>query len=303
MFSAVSASLCALILLPLVAYAAPTTFPRAGVTTLTATQIATYKPYTLLTRAGYCPASKTATWTCGTPCTELSGFVPFASGGDGVTTPYWYVGYYPAISSVVVANQGTDPSKFVPLLIDGDFGLDNFDPTLFPGLSTNLKAHGGFLDAQNRGAAAKLAAVKKALAAHPGATVTTVGHSLGGAISLLDAVYLKTQMPGTKLKVVTYGQPRVGNPEFASWVDANLSDVSRINNEKDIVPIVPGRGLGFAHAAGEKHILAPGSWVACSGQDNTDSQCTTGAVSNILVGDIDNHGGPYEGISVGGDQC
>ncbi|KAH7335439.1 Alpha/Beta hydrolase protein [Rhizoctonia solani] len=303
MFGTISASLYALILLPLAAYAAPTNIPRAGVTTLTAAQITAYRPYTLLTRAGYCSASKTATWSCGTPCTDLSGFVPFASGGDGVVTPYWYVGYYPTISSVVVANQGTDPSKFVPLLIDGDFRLDSFDSTLFPGLPTTLKAHGGFLDAQNRGAAAKLAAVKKALAAHPGATVATVGHSLGGAISLLDAVYLKTQIVGIKLKVVTYGQPRVGNPAFASYVDANLSDVSRINNEKDIVPIVPGRGLGFAHAAGEKHILTPGSWVACSGQDNTDAQCATGAVSNILVGDIDDHGGPYEGISVGNDQC
>ncbi|CCO29911.1 hypothetical protein BN14_03934 [Rhizoctonia solani AG-1 IB] len=225
MFGSISASLCALILLPLATYAAPTSVPRAGVTVLTAAQAAAYKPYTLLTRAGYCPASKTATWSCGTPCTALSGFVPFASGGDGVTTPYWYVGYYPAISSVVVANQGTDASKFVPILIDGDFILDGFDTALFPGLPTTLKAHGGFLDAQGRGAAAKLAAVKKALAAHPGSTVTTVGHSLvkGGAISLLDAVYLKRQISGIKLKVVTYGQPRVGNSAFASWVDTNVS--------------------------------------------------------------------------------
>lgn len=67
----------------------------------------------------------------------------------------------------------------VPLLIDGDFALDSFDSTLFPGLPSTLKAHGGFLDAQNRGAAGKLAAVKKALATYPGATVATVGHSLG----------------------------------------------------------------------------------------------------------------------------
>ncbi|KAB5594470.1 Lipase [Ceratobasidium theobromae] len=299
MLATIQTSLCALLLLPLVAYAAPTSLPRAGVTTVTAAQIAAYRPYTLLTRAGYCPASKTATWSCGTPCTDLAGFVPIASGGDGVTTPYWYVGYYPAISSVVVANQGTDPSKFVPLLIDGDFALDSFDSTLFPGLPSTLKAHGGFLDAQNRGAAGKLAAVKKALATYPGATVATVGHSLGGAISVLDAVYFKFQIPGIKLKVVTYGQPRVGNPAFASYVDANLSDVTRINNEKDLVPILPGRFLGFAHASGEKHILTPGSWVACAGQDNTDEQCTTGLVANILVGDINDHGGPYEGIQLG----
>ncbi|KDN33253.1 hypothetical protein RSAG8_13658, partial [Rhizoctonia solani AG-8 WAC10335] len=156
MFGTALASFCALTLLPLVAYAAPTNVPRAGVTTITAAQIASYRPYTLLTRAGYCPASKTATWSCGAPCTDLSGFVPFASGGDGTKTPYWYVGYYPAISSVVVANQGTDPSKFVSLLINGHYGQNPLDPALFPRLPTGLKAHGGFLGAQSRGAAATL---------------------------------------------------------------------------------------------------------------------------------------------------
>jgi hypothetical protein len=76
-------------------------------------------------------------------------------------------------------------------LIDGDFILDGFDTALFPGLPTTLKAHGGFLDAQGRGAAAKLAAVKKALAAHPGSTVTAVGHSLGNYHLLIaNSLYL-----------------------------------------------------------------------------------------------------------------
>lgn len=33
----------------------------------------------------------------------------------------------------------------------------------------------------------------------------------------------------------------------------------------DIVPIVPGRFLGFAQPEGEVHILSPGNAVACSG--------------------------------------
>lgn len=44
---------------------------------------------------------------------------------------------------------------------------------------------------------------------------------------MLDAVYFKFQIPGIKLKVVTYGQPRVGNPAFASYVDANVSFLER----------------------------------------------------------------------------
>ncbi|QRV98576.1 Lipase (class 3) [Ceratobasidium sp. AG-Ba] len=280
--------------------ALPSPVPRAGVTTLTASQITSFKPYALLARAGYCPASKTATWSCGAPCTDLPGFVPYATGGDGVVTPFWYVGYYPALNSVVVSNQGTDPSKIVPLLIDGDFSLDSLDSTLFPGVSSSVKTHNGFQEAQERSATAKLAAIKKAMSEKSTSLVTLTGHSLGGAISLIDALYLSINLPSAKLKVVTHGMPRVGNPAFATLIDSKIQDLSHINNEKDLVPIIPGRGLGFAHPSGEKHIIAPGNWVACAGEDNTDASCIIGTVSNVLVGDLNDHGGPYEGVSIGG---
>ncbi|QRW13147.1 Lipase (class 3) [Ceratobasidium sp. AG-Ba] len=279
--------------------ALPSPLPRAGLTTLTASQITSFKPYALLARAGYCPASKTATWSCGAPCTDLPGFVPYATGGDGVVTPFWYVGYYPALNSVVVSNQGTDPSKLVPLLIDGDFRLDSLDSTLFPGVSSSVKTHNGFQEAQERSATTKLAAIKKAMSEKSTSLVTLTGHSLGGAISLIDSLYLSINLPSAKLKVVTHGMPRVGNPAFAALIDSKITDLSHINNEKDIVPIIPGRGLGFAHPSGEKHIIAPGNWVACAGEDNTDPSCIIGTVPNVLIGDINDHGGPYEGVSIG----
>ncbi|CEL58747.1 Lipase OS=Rhizopus oryzae PE=1 SV=1 [Rhizoctonia solani AG-1 IB] len=290
--------------------ALPAPVPRAGVTALTAAQVKTYEPYALLSRVGYCPASKTATWSCGASCSALPGMVVYASGGDGVVTPYWFVGYYPALNSVVISNQGTDASKFVPILIDADFRLDQLDTKFFPGL---CRAHArdlrryvtptGFQEAQKRGASAKLAAVKKAISERGTSLVTLTGHSLGGAISLIDALYLSINLPSAKLKVVTHGMPRVGNSEFAALVDSKIADISRIVNEKDIVPIIPGRGLGFQHVSGEKHIVSPGNWVTCSGRDNTDAKCSIGTVPNILVGDVNDHGGPYEGISIGSSGC
>jgi Lipase (class 3) len=71
---------------------------------------------------------------------------------------------------------------------------------------------------------------------------------------------------GTSVKGVTYGTPRVGNADFARFFDAKVSDFTRVNNEKDIVPIVPGRFLGFAHPHGEVHITSPGNAVACPGE-------------------------------------
>ena len=61
--------------------------------------------------------------------------------------------------------------------------------------------------------------------------------------------------------------PRVGNQDFANWVDQNLGGrVTHINNEKDPIPIVPGRFLGFHHPSGEVHITDPSTWENCPGE-------------------------------------
>ena len=106
------------------------------------------------------------------------------------------------------------------------------------------------------------------------------------------------------VKGVTYGTPRVGNKDFVQLFDDKVPDFTRVNNEHDIVPIVPGRFLGFEHPSGEVHIISPGNAVACSGDDNDDDdQCTDQSVSSIVTGNVLNHLGPYEGIHIGTLFC
>jgi len=76
----------------------------------------------------------------------------------------------------------------------------------------------------------------------------------------------------------------------------------------DVIPILPGRFLGFAHPHGEVHIISPGNAVACSGKranvfkqwalkfnscsgddDATDPQCQIESVPNIFQGNILDH--------------
>lgn len=112
-----------------------------------------------------------------------------------------------------------------------------------------------------------LSAVQRALSQHSVSSVTVVGHSLGAALALLDGVYLHLQLPSTSVRVVGYGMPRVGNQNFANWVDSNLGgQVTHINNEEDPIPIVPGRFLGYVHASGEVHITDSGPWESCPGE-------------------------------------
>lgn len=118
-----------------------------------------------------------------------------------------------------------------------------------------------------------LIAVQQTLNAHPGLAVTVVGHSLGAAISLLDTVFLQLQLPSsTPLRMIGYGLPRVGNQDFADYVDQHITSLGggaglvRINNMEDPVPILPGMFLGFHHPSGEIHIQDSGAWDSCPGQ-------------------------------------
>ncbi|KAK2462711.1 hypothetical protein APHAL10511_005229 [Amanita phalloides] len=271
--------------------------PRQSIAPISISQINAFTPYTHFASTAYCLPSKTIDWSCGANCHANPDFIPVDSGGDGSDVQYWYVGYSPSLRSVIVAHQGTNTSEIEAIATDVDLFLKNLDPTLFPGISSSIECHSGFADEQAKTATDVLSAVQTALSTHGAAQVVVVGHSLGAAIALLDAVYLPLHL-GVPVKAITYGMPRVGNQAFANYVDAHVG-LTHINNMKDPVPIVPGRLLGYHHPSGEIHISENGSWESCPGQDNTNKLCIVGDVPNIFEGKTANHGGPYNGITMG----
>lgn len=136
-------------------------------------------------------------------------------------------------------HQGTNPSKFLSLLNDAQFVLKPLDRTLFPGIPKTLEAHEGFQSTHSRSvpipfeqvlslfhsfsvlcrsAPSVLAAVRAAQEATGSNSVVIIGHSLGGAIALLDSVYLPLHLPSTTIFTTSvFGLPRVGNSAFASY--------------------------------------------------------------------------------------
>jgi len=273
---------------------------RQSITTLSTTQIDAYTPYTFFASAGYCSPSTTLSWTCGANCEANPGFIPVASGGDGSVTQFYFVGYDPSLNTVIVSHQGTDVDAIIPLITDGDFFLTPIDSSLFTGVSSSVEVHNGFGAQQAMTATTILAAVKQAMATFGTTSITTTGHSLGAALSLLDALYLKIQIPSASVSFFGYGLPRVGNQDFANLIDSTLpSLVTHINNQEDPVPILPGEFLGFVHPSGEKHIMDSNAWVACPGQDNPSDECSTGDVPTIFEGVLGDHDGPYNGVEMG----
>ncbi|KAG9224176.1 hypothetical protein CCMSSC00406_0006844 [Pleurotus cornucopiae] len=310
-----SSLLRSIVFVATVVSAAPTLetslFARQAISTLSTAQIASFKPFSFFASAAYCQPARTLAWSCGANCNANADFIPTASGGDGSSTQFWYVGFSPSQNSVIVAHQGTDTSKIQALLTDAEAVRGKLDASLFPGVPSAVTVHDGFRDEHAKTAPTILAAVQRTLSAHPASKrVTVVGHSLGtpgsffllqwlntgagAALALLDGVYLPLHISGVTFRTIGYGMPRVGNQDFANYVDSHIS-LTHINNREDFVPILPGRFLGYSHPAGEVHIQDSGAWTSCPGQDNTNSACTVGDVGNIFEGHAGDHSGPYDG--------
>ncbi|KAK7437371.1 hypothetical protein VKT23_018616 [Stygiomarasmius scandens] len=275
----------------------------SSVTVLSQSEISAFAPFTHYASTAYCDPTTTINWSCGANCDANPSFEPIASGGNGGTEQFWYVGYDPTLDTVIVAHQGTDTSMLAAVATDANFLFSplSLEPDLFPGISPTVLVHSGFRISHKNSAAEILNATQTAMEQFDTTHVTVVGHSLGAALALLEMVYLPLHLPETTtFDMYGYGMPRVGNKAFADYVDANvIGHVRRVNNKKDIVPVIPLRLMGFRHPSGEKHITESGEWVACSGQENTDAQCTLGTVPTIFNGDAGDHSGPYDGIEMG----
>jgi len=274
-------------------------------TAFSANQLSSLVPFAQFARAAYCPPAKITGWKCGQACSALPGFQATLTGGNGNSQQFFFVGHWPQQNAVVVAHQGTNPSQLKSVLTDVEVPRGPLNPALFPGVPGNVAAHKGFSEQHATASTQIFAEVKRLIAQKGAKQVITVGHSLGGALAILSALSIRLQLPANiAVTSTTFGAPRVGNKEFANFFDSKISSLSRVNNKNDIVPIIPGRHLGFVHPKGEIHLLAKGQAVACAGQDNTsDKQCQVMTVPNILKGNVADHSGPYEGVSIGNSFC
>ncbi|KAI6113356.1 Alpha/Beta hydrolase protein [Pisolithus croceorrhizus] len=285
-------------LLQVCASPTPTPVPVGdqNTTVLTSSQINTFTSYTWYTSTAYCAPDKVMSWDCGADCAANPYFKPVASGGDGAAVQYWFVGYDPTLDTVVVSHQGSVVENVIPVITDIQFALVPLNSSLFPGISDDILVHSGFRDAQARTAKDVLDAVTQAMTEYGCTSVTMVGHSLGGAVALIDSVYLPLWLPnGTSFRTVTYGLPRVGNPAFAYYVDAHAR-LTHINNQHDPVPVVPFKSIGYAHPNGEIHIEGNYDWAICPGHDNPSRGCIVGADEQSWKTKFADHWGPYNGI-------
>jgi hypothetical protein len=106
-----------------------------------------------------------------------------------------------------------------------------------------------------------LASVTSLCSQFPSFPIFTTGHSLGGALAVLSALALR-EAGIENVNVVTFGQPRLGNHYFVSYISQTITadpssspflftGLYRVVNTNDLVPHWPSQILDFTHAPTE----------------------------------------------------
>lgn len=160
-------------------------------------------------------------------------------------------------TAIYVVFRGTDPKS----IVDWAHDLD----TTKVSLGNGIKVHAGF-DAETEDLFDSVQTVlNEARRGQANLQIILVGHSLGGAIAILTAATLHTQLYPIG-GVYTYGGPRVYNYRGAQIYNESLGDVTfRTVNGQDVVPHLPTLFMNFDHVGTRFHVKSTATkslWVS-----------------------------------------
>jgi hypothetical protein len=137
------------------------------------------------------------------------------------------------------------------------------------------------------------AAVRRALPSN-GNRILVVGHSQGGAVAQIIAASLAAIAPEVTGRF--YANPRVGNKEWAAYVDKILGDRSHhIHQYDDSVGRMPPTALGYHHSSHEILTTKAGKWLHCQGSENP--LCLAGESFKDMS--MERHSGPFGQVFMG----
>jgi hypothetical protein len=182
-------------------------------------------------RAAYCSTESIVKLSCGQPCKDLGDVEVIFAGGDDKATPRFFIAHDRKAQSIVVSHQGTNtkslcvcihlyvlklslttlrPHLFRASLIN-DIVLTRSpaNPDRFKGVPEEASIHDGFNAAFERTADQVMDIVQQGLQDKGVRKVDVIGHSLGAAIAMLDAMALKSAL-GSDVAITTtlFGLPR-----------------------------------------------------------------------------------------------
>jgi hypothetical protein len=156
--------------------------------------------------------------------------------------------------------------------------MDDFEVKLVPYISYNecfnCKIHNGFYRSALSVTNKTIDTLKILQKRFPLYTILLTGHSYGASISQILAMEI-FRFGFTKSLVYNFGQPRIGNPLYANFVNTILTNYWRFTHFKDIVPHLPPQmGFDYLHSCREVFETEKHELQVCSEYNCEDPECS-----------------------------
>ncbi|KAI9292198.1 alpha/beta-hydrolase [Neoconidiobolus thromboides FSU 785] len=236
------------------------------------------KDYVLFASSVYCPKEQIINWSC-SRCRLRSDITQAMVFEHKNTESRAFITVDHKNRNVIIAFRGSANLK------NWLQNVKILKSELLPD-NPEVQVHLGFKQCMGALRPNYLPVISNLLKTYPNYHLIVTGHSLGGAVASLAAadLYFTLKLPSERVKLFTYGEPRVGNNEFAKWYDLLPYYSSRVVNKNDIVPRLPPRLLGFSHRNNEIWLTKSGS-QQCSSLALEDSKCSLSVNSFLSVTD------------------
>ncbi|KAF0896170.1 hypothetical protein E2562_019663 [Oryza meyeriana var. granulata] len=177
------------------------------------------------------------TWTCPRCQGDTKGFEMIVIIVDVENCLQAFVGVAPDPQSIIIAFRGTQEHS-VSNWIE-DLFWKQLDVT-YPGMPDAMVHHGFYSAYYNTTVRREiLKAVRWARKTYGRLPINVVGHSMGGALASFCALDLSVKYGSQEVQLMTFGQPRVGNPAFAAYFSDQVPRTIRVTHQNDIVPHLP----------------------------------------------------------------
>ncbi|KAL1916440.1 uncharacterized protein VTP21DRAFT_5631 [Calcarisporiella thermophila] len=222
------------------------------------------KPLVKLASIGYCQDFRNG-FNCGRYCSDFQHFE---------LNTYFHTNKYGVNGYVARDTVG----KVIVVGFGGTMSLKNWIENLkllrvdMPG-TEDSQVHLGFWESYLEARPLVLEAVSSLLQQHPDHSILITGHSRGGAIASLCAMDLRaSQSIPQEVSLATFGEPRLGDANFANHFD-RLGILSKtFINKRDPVPHVPTLLSGWRRHGVEVWIREDEQAVQCL--MNEDPNCS-----------------------------
>jgi predicted lipase len=152
--------------------------------------------------------------------------------------------------------------------------LDDFEVSLVPYITypqCNCTVHKGFYDSVLSIRNKTIDIVNFLKKIYLNYSVVIIGHSYGASCGQLLAMELEKE--GIETIIYNYGQPRVGDSKYASYVNNIIKEYWRVTHNKDIVPHVPPIEFNYKHSCKELFEDENGKLNECSSINCEDMKC------------------------------